>query len=61
MSNAIAAHRHRRRLHVLRDRVHRALRDVKRGKAGAPERVKAHRAMLALFRGAPVKPMAATK
>jgi hypothetical protein len=44
MSNSIAAHKHRTRLHVLRARLKRALRDEKRGLAGAKERVAAHRA-----------------
>ncbi|HWH84842.1 MAG TPA: hypothetical protein VNU71_21660 [Burkholderiaceae bacterium] len=39
---AIQAQRHRARLHVLRDNVHRARRDVKRGLLGAAERLKAH-------------------
>jgi hypothetical protein len=52
MSNNIAAHKHRTRLHVLRDRLHRALRDEKRGLAGAAERVKAHRAQRAAYRAA---------
>lgn len=50
MSNAIAAHKHRTRLHVLRDRLKRALRDQKRGLAGAAERVAAHRANRAAYR-----------
>ena len=44
MSNNIAAHKHRTRLHVLRDRVRRAKRDMKRGLAGASERLATHRA-----------------
>jgi hypothetical protein len=43
MANNIAAHKHRTRLHVLRDRLKRALRDQKRGLTGAAERVAAHR------------------
>jgi hypothetical protein len=39
---AIQAQRNRARLHVLRDNVHRARRDVKLGRAGAAERLKAH-------------------
>ncbi len=39
---AIQAQRHRARLHVLRDNVHRARRDVKRNLPGAAERLKAH-------------------
>ena len=39
---AIQAQRNRARLHVLRDNVHRARRDVKRGLPGAAERLKAH-------------------
>jgi len=41
---AIQAQRHRARLHVLRDNVHRAKRDVKRGCPGAAERLKMHTA-----------------
>ena len=41
---AIQAQRNRARLHVLRDNVHRAKRDVKRGLPGAEERLKAHKA-----------------
>ncbi|HSW03549.1 hypothetical protein [Aquabacterium sp.] len=52
MSNAIAAHKHRTRLHVLRDRLKRALRDQKRGLAGATERVAAHRAKRLEYRTA---------
>jgi hypothetical protein len=52
MSNATAAHKHRTKLHVLRDRVKRALRDQKRGLAGAAERVAAHRAKRAAYRAA---------
>jgi hypothetical protein len=52
MSNAIAAHKHRARLHVLRDRLERALRDEKRGVAGAAERVVAHRAKRTAYRAA---------
>jgi hypothetical protein len=61
VSNAIAAHRHRKRLHVLRDRVQRAVRDVKRGLAGAAERVKAHSAVRAQYRAAHAKVVPATK
>jgi hypothetical protein len=39
---AIQAQRNRARLHVLRDNVHRAKRDVKRNRAGAAERLKMH-------------------
>ena len=58
MSNAIAAHKHRTRLHVLRDRVQRALRDAKNGKPGAAERVQSHQAARAAYRAAnpPAKP-----
>lgn len=58
MSNAIAAHKHRTRLHVLRDRVQRALRDAKHGKPGAAERVLTHQAARAAYRTAnpPAKP-----
>ena len=52
MSNAIAAHKHRTMLHVLRDRVQRAQRDEKRGMAGAAERVAAHTAKRAAYRAA---------
>jgi hypothetical protein len=38
----IKAQRHRARLHVLRDNVHRAKRAVKAGMPGAQERLKAH-------------------
>lgn len=52
MSNAIAAHKHRTRLHVLRDRLKNALRAQKLGVAGAKERVEAHRANRAAYRAA---------
>ena len=39
---AIQAQRNRARLHVLRDNVHRAKRDVKRNLVGAAERLKMH-------------------
>lgn len=52
MSNAIAAHKHRTKLHILRDRVKRAARDVKRGLGGAAERLAAHRANRAKYRAA---------
>jgi hypothetical protein len=52
MSNAIAAHKHRTRLHVLRDRVKRALRDVKRGLTGAADRLAAHQAKRSEYRAA---------
>ena len=52
MSNAIAAHKHRTMLHVLRDRVQRAQRDEKRGMAGSAERVAAHTAKRAAYRAA---------
>ena len=52
MANNIAAHRHRTRLHVLRDRVHRAERDVKRGLKGAAERLAGHQAQRAAYRAA---------
>jgi hypothetical protein len=41
---SIKAQRNRTRLHVLRDRVHRAKRDVKHGRPGAAERLKMHTA-----------------
>jgi hypothetical protein len=40
----IKAQRNRKRLHVLRDNVRRAKRDVKRALPGAAERLKAHSA-----------------
>jgi hypothetical protein len=52
MANNIAAHKHRTRLHVLRDRLKRALRDAKRGLTGAAERVAAHRAKREEYRAA---------
>lgn len=52
MANNIAAHKHRTRLHVLRDRVQRAERDVKRGLAGAKERLAAHRTKREAYRAA---------
>ncbi len=50
MPNNIAAHKHRTKLHVLRDRVKRALRDQKRGLPGAKERVATHSANRAEYR-----------
>lgn len=52
VSNCIAAHKHRTRLHVLRDRLKRALRDQKRGLPGAKERVAAHTAARSAYRAA---------
>jgi hypothetical protein len=52
MSNATNASRHRARLHILRDRLQRAVRDVKRGIVGAKERVAAHTAKRAKYRAA---------
>ncbi|HEX4511791.1 MAG TPA: hypothetical protein VH328_17005 [Burkholderiaceae bacterium] len=52
MSNNIAAHRHRTRLHVLRDRVKRALHDMKFRRPGAAERLAAHQARRAEYRAA---------
>jgi hypothetical protein len=52
MANATAASRHRGRLHVLRDRLQRALRDMKRKLPGAQERVVAHSAKRAQYRTA---------
>ncbi|MFI4928678.1 MAG: hypothetical protein ACHP83_00435 [Burkholderiales bacterium] len=52
MANSIAAHKHRTRLHVLRDRLKRALRDEKRGLIGAAQRVAAHRAKREQYRAA---------
>ena len=52
MSKAIAAHKHRTMLHVLRDRVKRALRDKKRGLTGADERLATHEAKRAAYRTA---------
>jgi hypothetical protein len=46
---AIKAQRHRKRLHVLRDNVHRARRDVKLRHPGAAERLKAHLAVRAAY------------
>ena len=46
---AIQAQRNRARLHVLRDNVHRAKRDVKRKLPGAAERLKAHQAVRLAF------------
>ena len=40
----IKTQRNRTKLHVLRDNVHRAKRDVKRGRPGAAERLKMHTA-----------------
>lgn len=47
---SIAAHHHRALLHRLRDRLKRALRDEKRGIAGAAARVTAHRARRQAYR-----------
>lgn len=52
MANCIKAHKHRTRLHVLRDRLKRAVRDAKRGVVGAAERVVAHRAKRVEYRAA---------
>lgn len=52
MANATTASRHRGRLHVLRDRLQRALRDMKRGVVGAQERVVAHSTKRAQYRAA---------
>jgi hypothetical protein len=52
MANATTASRHRGRLHVLRDRVQRALRDMKRRLPGAQERLAAHQAKRAQYRAA---------
>ena len=52
LSNAIAAHKHRTKLHVLRDWLKRALRDEKRGLADSKERVAAHRAKREAYRSA---------
>ncbi len=46
---AIKAQRTRKRMHVLRDKVHRAKRDVKRSLPGAAERLKAHSAARLAF------------
>ena len=51
---AIQAQRNRARLHVLRDNVHRARRDVKRKLPGAAERLKTHLATQVAYRD-PVK------
>jgi hypothetical protein len=50
MSNNIAAHRHRTKLHVLRDRLKNALRDLKHGLPGAAERVATHKANRSAYR-----------
>jgi hypothetical protein len=52
MANNIAAHKHRTRLHVLRDRERSARRDVKRRLAGAKERLAAHSAKRQAYRAA---------
>jgi hypothetical protein len=52
MSKSIAAHKHRTRLHVLRDRLKNALRDQKLGILGAKERVAAHLAKRVAYRAA---------
>ena len=52
MPHATRGSRHRGRLHVLRDRLQHALRDLKRGVAGAGERVVAHSAKRAQYRAA---------
>jgi hypothetical protein len=52
MANATANSRHRARLHVLRDRLKRAERDVKHGVVGAKERVAAHTEKRAQYRAA---------
>ena len=52
MANSIAAHKHRTKLHVLRDRLKSALRDLKRGLPGAAQRVEIHRANRAQYRAA---------
>lgn len=48
---ATQAQRKRTRLHVLRDNVHRAKRDVKLQQPGAQERLKAHTAARLAYRG----------
>ena len=52
MANNIAAHKHRTRLHVLRDRVKRAKRDLKCRVPGAKERLTAHSAKREQYRTA---------
>jgi hypothetical protein len=52
MSNNTAAKRHRTKLHVLRDREHRAKQALKRGLSGAAQRVAAHVAARAAYRQA---------
>jgi uncharacterized protein YdhG (YjbR/CyaY superfamily) len=52
MANNIAAHKHRTRLHVLRDNVQRAERDLKRRIPGAAERLAMHTEKRALYRAA---------
>jgi hypothetical protein len=49
MANNISAHKHRTRLHVLRDRVKRAKRDLKCRVPGAKERLAAHTAKRAAY------------
>ncbi len=48
---ATQAQRKRTRLHVLRDNVHRAKRDVKLNQPGAKERLKAHTAARLAYTG----------
>jgi hypothetical protein len=48
---AIQAQRNRAKLHVLRDNVHRARRDVKFNLPGAAERLKAHLAARLAYAG----------
>jgi hypothetical protein len=52
MANNIAAHKHRTRLHVLRDRERRARRDLKCRVPGAKERLAAHSARREQYRSA---------
>ncbi|MEY4751500.1 MAG: hypothetical protein RIQ60_3714 [Pseudomonadota bacterium] len=52
MPIALAARKHRNKLHVLRDRVKRAQRAEKRGLLGASERLAMHKAKRAAYRAA---------
>lgn len=47
---ATKAQRHRIKLHILRDNVHRAKRDVKLGTPGAADRLKGHTAARLAYR-----------
>jgi hypothetical protein len=47
---ATRAQRHRTKLHILRDNVHRAKRDLKLGTPGAADRLKSHTAARLAYR-----------